>query len=79
MLVFVNHGCSAGPYLDSSKVAELPVQFGPGSQNRVARESIQALVDSASDPHAVMQMLPKGTGKVIIKGMIEIYMLIGHL
>lgn len=64
----MNHSCTCGPYLDAGRVADLPVQFGPGSLNRVVRESVQALVDVASDPQSVAQMLPKGSGKVIIKG-----------
>lgn len=48
-------------------MGELPLQFGPGSLNRVVRESIQALVDAAPDPRAVTTLLPQGTGKVIIK------------
>lgn len=67
VVVYVNHGCTCGPYLDSSRVGELPLQFGPGSLNRVVRESIQALVDAAPDPRAVTSLLPQGTGKVIIK------------
>ena len=67
VVVYVNHGCTCGPYLDNSRVGELPLQFGPGSLNRVVRESIQALVDAAPDPRTVTSLLPQGTGKVIIK------------
>ncbi|XP_042875439.1 polycomb protein Scm-like isoform X2 [Penaeus japonicus] len=67
VVVYVNHGCTCGPYLDSGRVSELPVQFGPGSLNRVVRESVQALVDAAPDPRAVTSLLPRGNGKVIIK------------
>ncbi|MPC27843.1 Polycomb protein SCMH1 [Portunus trituberculatus] len=71
VVVYVNHGCTCGPYLDNSRVGELPLQFGPGSLNRVVRESIQALVDAAPDPRTVTSLLPQGTGKVIIKSSIE--------
>ncbi|XP_068222661.1 polycomb protein Scm isoform X2 [Palaemon carinicauda] len=67
VVVHVNHGCTCGPYLDAGRVAELPLQFGPGSLNRVVRESIQALIDAAPDPRAVSALLPQGNGKVIIK------------
>ncbi|KAK4303473.1 hypothetical protein Pmani_024511 [Petrolisthes manimaculis] len=67
VVVYVNHGCTCGPYLDPSHVGDLPLQFGPGSLNRVVRESVQALVDSAPDPHTVTALLPIGHGKVIIK------------
>ncbi|KAF2354692.1 SLED domain [Trinorchestia longiramus] len=65
--VYVNHGCSAGPYLSGARVREMPVRFGPGSLNRVLREAVQALVDSAQHPAVVAAMLPKGGGKVIIQ------------
>uniref|UniRef100_A0A6A7FTB4 Polycomb protein SCMH1-like n=1 Tax=Hirondellea gigas TaxID=1518452 RepID=A0A6A7FTB4_9CRUS len=65
--VHVNHGCSTGPYLSPSSVRELPVRFGPGSLNRVLRETVQALVDSAHNPCVVAAMLPQGNGKVIIQ------------
>ncbi|XP_050691499.1 polycomb protein SCMH1-like isoform X2 [Eriocheir sinensis] len=71
VVVYVNHGCTCGPYLDSSRVGELPLQFGPGSLNRVVRESIQALVDAAPDTRTVTSLLPQGTGKVIIKTSVE--------
>ncbi|XP_063881397.1 polycomb protein SCMH1-like isoform X1 [Scylla paramamosain] len=71
VVVYVNHGCTCGPYLDNSRVGELPLQFGPGSLNRVVRESIQALVDAAPDPRTVTSLLPQGTGKVIIKSSVE--------
>ncbi|XP_069959738.1 polycomb protein Scm isoform X4 [Cherax quadricarinatus] len=67
VIVYVNHGCTCGPYLDSGRVGELPLQFGPGSLNRVVRESIQALVDTAPEPRTVTTLLPHGNGKVIIK------------
>ncbi|XP_064081606.1 polycomb protein SCMH1-like isoform X2 [Macrobrachium nipponense] len=67
VVVHVNHGCTCGPYLDAGRVAELPLQFGPGSLNRVVRESVQALIDAAPDPRAVSALLPQGNGKVIIK------------
>lgn len=73
VVVYVNHGCTCGPYLDSSRVGELPLQFGPGSLNRVVRESIQALVDAAPDPRTVTSLLPQGTGKVIIKSECYVY------
>ncbi|XP_071540645.1 polycomb protein SCMH1-like isoform X1 [Panulirus ornatus] len=71
VVVHVNHGCTCGPYLDSSRVGELPLQFGPGSLNRVVRESVQALVDAAPDPRAVTVLLPHGNGKVFIKTTVD--------
>ncbi|XP_042220656.1 polycomb protein Scm-like isoform X2 [Homarus americanus] len=71
VIVHVNHGCTGGPYLDNSRVGELPLQFGPGSLNRVVRESVQALADAAPDPRAVTSLLPHGNGKVIIKSTVD--------
>nr|XP_045618397.1 polycomb protein Scm-like isoform X3 [Procambarus clarkii] len=71
VIVHVNHGCTCGPYLDSGRVGELPLQFGPGSLNRVVRESVQALVDASPDPRTVTSLLPHGNGKVIIKTAVD--------
>ena len=66
VVVYVNHNCSLGPYLDSVRC--LPVRFGPGGVNRVLREAVQALVDSGRNRRAVGGMLPRGNGKVLITG-----------
>lgn len=66
--LYVNSSCWCGPYLDSRKVSELPTQFGPGTINRVMRESIQSLVDCALDQKQIFGMLRQGDGKVIITG-----------
>lgn len=66
--VFVNHSCSCGPYLQPKKVAHLPLQFGPGSMNRVLREAVQAFVECAYQEHVVFNLLKPGEGKVIITG-----------
>lgn len=64
--VFVNSQCWCGPYLDPHKVSQLPLQFGPGTVNRVLRDCIQSLVDSAVDQKQLCGMLRQGDGKVII-------------
>ena len=68
MCVYVNHGCTCGPYLDGSRVAQLPERFGPGNLNRVLRECVQACVDAALRPVKVLGLLPTGDGKVHITG-----------
>uniref|UniRef100_A0A1W7RA05 Polycomb protein SCMH1 n=1 Tax=Hadrurus spadix TaxID=141984 RepID=A0A1W7RA05_9SCOR len=64
--VFVNHGCTCGPYLNPRKVSQLPIQFGPGSMNRVLREAIQACIDCSNSEKSVFSLLKQGDGKVII-------------
>ncbi|XP_077540541.1 polycomb protein Scm isoform X1 [Haemaphysalis longicornis] len=64
--VFVNQQCSCGPYLDPSKIAQLPRQLGPGSMNRVLREAVQACVDCALNEKSVFDLLRRGEGKVVI-------------
>ncbi|XP_043220789.1 polycomb protein SCMH1-like isoform X1 [Amphibalanus amphitrite] len=64
--VYVNHGCTCGPYLDGSRVTQLPERFGPGNLNRVLRECVQACVDAAQRPVKVLGLLPTGDGKVHI-------------
>lgn len=71
--LYVNSSCWCGPYLDSRKVSELPTQFGPGTINRVMRESIQSLVDCALDQKQIFGMLRQGDGKVIITGILLLY------
>lgn len=64
--VFVNQQCSCGPYLDPSKIGQLPRQLGPGSMNRVLREAVQACVDCALSEKSVFGLLRRGDGKVVI-------------
>ncbi|XP_014247076.1 polycomb protein SCMH1 [Cimex lectularius] len=64
--IFVNITCWCGPYLDPRKLSEFPSQFGPGLINKVARECIQNLIDSALDQKQVFNMLREGNGKIII-------------
>ena len=66
--VFVNSQCLCGPFLDPHKVSQLPLQFGPATVNRVLRDCVQNLVDSALDQKQVCGMLRQGDGKVIITG-----------
>ncbi|XP_013775899.2 polycomb protein SCMH1-like isoform X1 [Limulus polyphemus] len=69
--VFVNHSCTCGPHLDPRKVTQLPIQFGPGSMNRVLREAIQACVDCANNEKSVFNLLRPGDGKVIITAVFD--------
>lgn len=65
--VYLNAGCRCGALLDTAKVGQLPVQFGPSSLHRVLREAVQALVDCArGEEKAVFDRLTGGKGKVII-------------
>ncbi|XP_046403093.1 polycomb protein Scm isoform X2 [Ischnura elegans] len=64
--VYVNHGCTCGPYLDPRKMGDLPPQFGPGSLTCVFRECVQALVDSSLDQQQIFGLLRQGEGKVIV-------------
>lgn len=66
--VYVNSQCLCGPYLDPHKVSQLPLQFGPANVNRVLRDCVQNLVDSAIDQKQLYGMLRQGDGKVIITG-----------
>lgn len=68
MTVFVNSSCWCGPYLDPRKLTQLPLQFGPGTINRVLRDCVQSLVDSALDQKQIFGMLRQGESKVIITG-----------
>uniref|UniRef100_T1IQC7 TRASH domain-containing protein n=1 Tax=Strigamia maritima TaxID=126957 RepID=T1IQC7_STRMM len=68
---YVNHRCTSGPYLDVHKVFRLPSQFGPGSLNRVLRESVQACVDCAKSEQQVFSLLKMGEGKIIITANFE--------
>ncbi|XP_069695083.1 polycomb protein Scm isoform X2 [Periplaneta americana] len=64
--VFVNHGCTCGPYLDPRKVANLPMVFNGKSINRVLRECVQSLVDAALDQKQIFGLLRQGEGRVVI-------------
>jgi hypothetical protein len=66
--VFVNHGCTCGPYLDPRKVANLPMVFNGKSINRVLRECVQSLVDAALDQKQIFGLLRQGEGRVVITG-----------
>lgn len=66
VIVYINHGCTPGPYLDPRRVSQLPPQFGPGSLNRVLREAVQACVECAVHEDQVFSLLKQGEGKVII-------------
>jgi len=67
------HKGGCGPYLDPRKVANLPEAFGPGPVHRVLRESVQNLIDSASDQKKMFGLLRprQGDGKVIITASFE--------
>lgn len=69
--VYVNHGCECGPTLVASRIAKLPLQFGPASIRRVLRQSLQAIVDSAKDQNSVFGLLQEGNGRVVISGEIS--------
>lgn len=64
----MNSECNCGPYLDPSKVSQIPLTFGPDTIKRVLRESIQHLVDASLNQKQVTDMLKQGDGKVIITG-----------
>ncbi|KAJ9585032.1 hypothetical protein L9F63_020623, partial [Diploptera punctata] len=69
--VFVNHGCTCGPYLDPRKVASLPEVFTGKSITRVLRECVQAVVDAALDQKQIFGLLRQGEGRVVISASYE--------
>jgi hypothetical protein len=66
--MFVNHGCSCGPYLDPRKVTNLPMVFNGKSISRVLKECVQSLVDAALDQKQIFGLLRQGEGRVVITG-----------
>jgi Protein of unknown function (DUF3588). len=66
--IFVNHGCSCGPYLDPRKVANLPMVFNGKRISRVLKECVQSLVDAALDQKQIFGLLRQGEGRVVITG-----------
>ncbi|XP_054272651.1 polycomb protein Scm [Macrosteles quadrilineatus] len=67
----VNRQCSCGPYLDPSKVTQLPTQFGPDLVSHVVRESVQSLVNCAFDQKQIFGMLRQGDSQVEITASFE--------
>jgi len=67
----VNHSCKCGPFLNPRRVAQLPLQYGPGSMNRVLREAVQACIEVAYQEQVVYNLLRPGDGKVIITANID--------
>lgn len=70
--VFINHECKCGPFMDSSKLFELPKQLGPGLVQKVLKDTIQHLVNTAHDIQSVTTLMKKQgdstctiTGKII--------------
>ncbi|XP_070567910.1 polycomb protein SCMH1-like isoform X2 [Ptychodera flava] len=55
--VFVHSSCVCGPYLSPHKVRQLPVQFGPGTMEKVLKDIVQACVDCAVQKKAVLAFL----------------------
>ncbi|XP_046986831.1 polycomb protein SCMH1 isoform X1 [Schistocerca americana] len=64
--IFINHGCTCGPYLDPRKVSELPVMYNAKNINRLLRDFVQSLVDAALDQKQIFGILRQGEGKVVI-------------
>lgn len=58
-LVFINHECKCGPFMDSSKLFELPKQLGPGLVQKVLKDTIQHLVNTAHDIQSVTTLMKK--------------------
>ncbi|KAL5234125.1 hypothetical protein ACI65C_001535 [Semiaphis heraclei] len=57
--VFINHECKCGPFMDSSKLFELPKQLGPGLVQKVLKDTIQHLVNTAHDIQSVTTLMKK--------------------
>lgn len=68
MCVYVNHGCDCGPTLVPSRVARLPLHFGPTAIRRVLRHALQSIIDCAANPNAVFGLLQEGSGRIVISG-----------
>nr|CAD7266469.1 unnamed protein product [Timema shepardi] len=64
--IHVNQGCQCGPYLDPRKVKKLPPQFQSESLNWIVKESVQSLVNAATNQRHIFGMLRQGDGKVYI-------------
>lgn len=57
--MFINHECKCGPFMDSSKLFELPKQLGPGLVQKVLKDTIQHLVNTAHDIQSVTTLMKK--------------------
>ncbi|CAG2058283.1 unnamed protein product, partial [Timema podura] len=69
--IHVNQGCQCGPYLDPRKVKKLPPQFQSESLNWIVKESVQSLVNAATNQRHIFGMLRQGDGKVYITASYE--------
>ncbi|KAK9496472.1 hypothetical protein O3M35_013236 [Rhynocoris fuscipes] len=69
--IYINTSCWCGPCIDPRKLSELPHQFGPGPMNKVFRECIQTIIDSAFDQKQVFSMIRQGNGKSVVTGLID--------
>nr|CAD7445739.1 unnamed protein product [Timema bartmani] len=69
--IHVNQSCQCGPYLDPRKVKKLPPQFQSESLNWIVKESVQSLVNAATNQRHIFGMLRQGDGKVYITASYE--------
>uniref|UniRef100_A0A667ZEA5 Scm like with four mbt domains 2 n=1 Tax=Myripristis murdjan TaxID=586833 RepID=A0A667ZEA5_9TELE len=56
-VIFVNHRCFSGPYLNKGRIAELPQAVGPGKCTLVLKELLSMLINAAYKPGRVLKEL----------------------
>uniref|UniRef100_A0A8C7ZDV0 Scm like with four mbt domains 1 n=1 Tax=Oryzias sinensis TaxID=183150 RepID=A0A8C7ZDV0_9TELE len=56
-LIYFNHRCFSGPYLNKGRIAELPQFIGPGNCVLVLKEVLTLLINSAYKPSRVLREL----------------------
>uniref|UniRef100_A0A8C5G7D1 SAM domain-containing protein n=1 Tax=Gouania willdenowi TaxID=441366 RepID=A0A8C5G7D1_GOUWI len=56
-VIFVNHRCFSGPYLNKGRIAELPQAVGPGKCTLVLKELLNMLINAAYKPGRVLKEL----------------------
>lgn len=69
-IIYVRSSCDCGPHLDPIKIKQLLSPVGPGLLNRVLRDTVQGLVDSALQTKQTFSILRnrQGDGDVVIRG-----------
>ena len=70
MTIYIRKLCECGPFLDRSKMRQLADTIGPGQISRVLRDSVQGLIDAATQTKNTFSILRnrQGDGDVVIRG-----------
>lgn len=78
--VYVNNSCYCGPTLVPSKVkSELPSKFGPVHVKKGLHQILQALLSVSKDQQVIFNLLESGTGRVVIQGAYEWFVIVVDL